>query len=711
MANKRNPALTELSTHSRSRRAELQRHSLRIFSGELHLESMYFLATVDFRSSLFNAPLTNLPESFLFPDGPEAQRLILDEIRNVYPLALSPPGLVAALRRHFSVGAAQFNLFFFGVDAAGALTSVVTGPGGPGVEIPTELRGFPSLNRSILALVNQIRSATLYAEPQSYLIFRLDRSVEYARVQSRSAELGQVGFLFSEGTVIAEHVWSEIATACSVSSFATINLLEERERYFEKALRQAIRGRIIKYGEGKEIAAEVAALQKLQDHAATPDILEFDRELEDAERKRTAELQPTLAFSWYTMPRYTLGSLLDLLTSTSGLQPFEIRSIVRSGIAHLHQNYWGEVHDREVDIRRTLGATLAIALDAVEQAQVLIKTRYADVRQRRPVKFERGIDVFAPGRIRGSGKVFRNFVTETRDENIALSWADSGWLGTTYELVPPVLREISSAVARLNGEAKARSLIAGTTLHGDCHFGNLLVDASVPEDPLIISIDPKPITAFDWIRPGVEKILGSDTREFEFKETLGLLPHDLAYDAAKLILSSSCGYGLAYRYAFTLTGRRTGTDGVWHLKWVGAEAYTKLNDVGGISGAQIVKVDGPVPETAWDYHRVASEVVLDEFFRLHREALPSDHRRAFNLWLVRTWILTIRHAFSICGKLFPMDVERAASLYLIATVFVNHGKAAVLRALEDLDSPNAERELRSAFTVVGSEISSDAGGV
>lgn len=100
-------------------------------------------------------------------------------------------------------------------------------------------------------------------------------------------------------------------------------------------------------------------------------------------------------------------------------------------------------------------------------------------------------------------------------------------------------------------EVRVLKIEAGD-VHGDAHFGNFLVDASIPEDPLVVSIDPGEISINDS-DPAVRQFAsGLDLDTVDISRALTMLRRDPTYDFSKLLVSTSSFYGLASKRAFTV---------------------------------------------------------------------------------------------------------------------------------------------------------------
>ncbi len=649
-----------------------------------------FLTTVDLHSDLFYAPVSTLDlkslQSVILQDAGS----LLDLIRDKFPISLSKAGFVATIYGTLEESKTNDYFLVLHIDDAGKVVKaqrLYSNGTLKSVKQSTNavINTHPGLDPNINRLIDELRSETQISG-QKYFFLKPDyRVTEKENSGVRGLELLQVGFFLTEEKI--EVIADALFQAARTSSFATLTLFYEKERYYQKALRQAVKGSIIKYGEIRDIQQQLEILRELNktNGHSVPRIEREDPDLTNS----PSEADRDVAFAWYRMPRFTLSSLLDVLSFTSGLRDYEVSSLVRSSFAHMKSIYWGPSLEpmSSTKTRAYLSAGLALAIYHSGSACENILSKIERIKAGIPIKLERGIDVFDPKEVTDSVQGMR-WIFNSMDQNhetdfeINLLWGKYK-SKTNCSNVTKELTKISKALAKLDEKDKIESPFIRGRSHGDAHFGNFLIDASVPEDPLVISIDPKEI-AFDpeYILKLHEPI-GEICSKNEFELAIKNVAYDPAYDVAKLMLSCSCAYGLAYRYAF----QASATSGrILRLKQVRSDVVNKLSDLGGISGSQIVTIDAPVTNEAWRYLFVAAEVSLRDYSDVLSKFVGNDVKNT-TVGLIQLWLITVRHAFSICEILFPKNVERAITMYLLSMRFVSRGVNTIseilLNGLED----------------------------
>ena len=435
--------------------------------------------------------------------------------------------------------------------------------------------------------------------------------------------------------------------------------------------------------------------------------------MEKGNNEDTKVTNSDMQFAWYQMPRFTMQCFFDLLTATEGLQKYEVKSIVRSCFAHLRNTYWGYNSIQEypsIETDTYLSAALALALDASEKAISQIATYAAMILENRPIKFPRQIELFDKKLLEDT-KLLIDVLTSGYNESLEIGISANGSQRGKRCLNPiQLLRKIGSAIKaeyELPHSSKIMISDSNKRLHGDAHFGNFLVNMSIPEDPIIISIDQRSIKLDrDRYVNLVKPYCSSGKIDTEISE----ITLDPIYDIAEFMLSSTCGYGLAYRHAFNLSvSRKTETGAFCQLIKQSDDEYRKQSEAGGISGSQIVKIDAPVCSDTWRYHEWAASASIDEFHKLCLEFIASkrkefelykiDIKLSLNASFVRLWLLTAFHAFSITEQLFPSDIRRALTMFLLAVRFVNKGATEIEKIVsERLIGENSLDRLRILFT-------------
>jgi hypothetical protein len=219
----------------------------------------------------------------------------------------------------------------------------------------------------------------------------------------------------------------------------------------------------------------------------------------------------------------------------------------------------------------------------------------------------------------------------------------------------------------------------------------MLVDISIPEDPLIISIDPiserkdaeKKVAE---LRAQV-KTWNSDVDDRAFATEANNLYSDIAWDVAKLMLSTTCCYGIVDRRGFRLG---IGVGGTVIITKNKQTELTAVTNSGGVSGASVYRSGLVTPDLTWHYHCVAAKAVLREYLSMLSQDLDGpkgELERDKAIALIRVWLLTARHVFSITKKLFPIERDKALQLYVLGSAFVSKGVTKISEVLKEGFSP------------------------
>lgn len=712
--------LAKLADESRTTIAQLEERMSAIASAVKHEQKgeYFLLGTADLQASVYYAPLYNLPQSILQKIGGGNNHTLLREIREKFLMRVGPTGFLREVCRSIRESPDDDgNLFFVQVGRTGDVRGVECFDSQNQSQDPSQivqdtLVETPHLGPELAELITDWRSGLEYNGRELHTFFLIRAEPRFQGPQ-RSAELDimQVGVAFLQSKKLSKRKVSVFQGLAQTSSFATISLLYEKERYYEKAIRQAVKGSIIKYGERVDIGNQVQILRKLQDAKRwnVPAILGVDPLL-DSRAQEHVESPITTAneFAWYSMPWFVIPSLMDTLSLTEGFEKYEIAAVIRSGFKHIHHNYWGDnILPAAFPLRPSLLVPLALAIDVAETTFDGIASQKETILGGIPVKLSRGIDVFSKAHLKRHLKVL-NPILDRDSFALELSWNHTPLL--TNQVSDPIkqLKDLFDIIADMSNQEDVLQLrIRGDgNLHGDAHFGNLLVDASVPEDPFIISIDPTKIKSDTLLkqikkpaRELVEKLCGASSSDEQFD----FIPWDLSYDVAKFALSASCCYGLVYRNGFVIKPpEKEGS--VFQLTMNEEDGPEKPKDAGGISGAQIVRIGPKVHLDAWANHSIAANRTLLEYLTLqHRyrgKATDDCFHRTVNVGLIRLWFLTVRHVFSIAGKLFPVKMEEATVMYLIGTLFVNRGLPTIKKILSnniDLNIASIEQKLTDLF--------------
>ena len=216
-------------------------------------------------------------------------------------------------------------------------------------------------------------------------------------------------------------------------------------------------------------------------------------------------------------------------------------------------------------------------------------------------------------------------------------------------------------------------------VHGDPHFENILVDASIPEDPVVVSIDPS------YPDPeAMKKVLKTyaEVMEIKYDEAEGekdWLLTDRTYDYAKLLMSSWLLYSVAAIDGFSINGKKK-----CRIRLRNDRIIEDNRARAGASGAGVNAVTN-IPGEVMRYHNKATQAIVQEFV----DELPArfgngsqkEHANWGRLMVVRLWALTIHAGFAVCSLMYPDKANGACSLYLITASLFERGTSAVNKAI------------------------------
>ena len=525
------------------------------------------------------------------------------------------------------------------------------------------------------------------------LLFSVDEHIA-KKTSARESWLMQLGFCFAASTSTPqdiEDIADLLRTCCHMSAYASWVLFLERERYYRKALRQAVKGHLTKFGDATDITEQVQKLRVLNGQfELVPQVLLADPQIPGRSANAMAQRQENgdAHLAWYRMTRFTMPPLLDILTSTEGLKEHEIRSLVRACLTHLDITYWRSLQwSAQIDAQDYICSALWLALGRVCSTCANIARHAGTIGGGNPTKFKRVIKLFS----RDDAIRYRTLITwistaRPPEASITVRWDDIHSFRPTCQHPKKALGRLLACVKRARLQPVCHVVSEG--LHGDAHFGNFLIDASVPEDPLVVSIDPLvvEVSASDF------KAVETGWRTFDLNAECVWFATDPLYDVAKLLVSTACAYGIVLRGALTVGTKRQVV-----LKYNESAQPRQLSDTAGISGSQLVVVEAAVPREAWKYHSYAARSVFDQWEE-SLELLPGGDRYSIAISHIRLWLLTVRHGFSLADHLFPQEIEKSLSMFLLVTLFLNEGLKPVSRLLSNnLDDKNSLKQLRSLF--------------
>lgn len=687
--------IDRLTSVSRERSTSLEQTILDLSA--LHLGGMpgrLFIATLDLRTDLYYAPLTNIAQSDLATLRGFSPP-ILETIRSRFPVSFGGTGLLREALRLLEGD--EKTLLMLRLDGAGRVTGVQESTGTREIVEATRANALIALSLQERANEGLESLRPTDAREEKWLIVRLDREIGAPESTGRTVRLAQVGALFLKKGTNLEDAFEQVEKAVQASSFATLVLLYEKERYYQKGLRQAVSGAIVKYGAGVDISKQVDVLRNraTAQRWNVPQVLDTDPEIEPKAGEKTVRAENIPQLAWYKMNRLTPITLMDLLVKTEGLQDYEVQTVSRACFSHLADTYWQDLPRPEpVNLRHGIGVALGLCASRVRECCEHMERREKLLSEGKPIKFPRGIDIFE-NRHRDLLRAFMPFVRENErlPTRISISLNGEGTTADAIDCLHPllILQDLATATSALSEKSFGGVQLCPPRgfLHGDAHFGNFLVDASVPEDPLVFSIDPAEVKL-----PSEAAVAGAVPdliSEQHARKCLPGLSQDIVYDVAKMMMSTACGYGLAYRGGL----RPCAKDGLFRLERPGSEGIRKLSDVGGISGSQIVAIDAPASEASWLYHDIAGKTVFRELCALFERVALSPEQT--NFALSRLCLLTVRHAFSIADTLFPRDALGGVAMYLLGNRFLQRASAIVLRGIQSEFSLPTQQEWETVF--------------
>lgn len=649
--------IERLAEDSEAACQDLTRAASTILDGSLPDDERFYLVfSIDLRTASYYSAATNIPsDAFSFLSA-APQATALEVIRDLFPMHRGE-GLVGELCRTASELATSppSEAVVVLLDLKAQILDVTAFDGSPQpqyLERITNSTAGLEPSRDLLAAVTAVSERV---DMQTARLAFIPRPRIASPAQSRTFELVQICLLLDSVTSVSSPQCIEyVVHLTNVVHFATLALLAERERYYQKSLRQATRGTLIKSGVHDEIEEQIRLLETLNATGAysTPRVVKQDINRESG-------------FGWYIMPYFTLPSMMDTLTSVRSLRPFEISGLARACVSHLRHTYWRSVAAQRVEAREFLLSTLALLEQRASGSYRAIQSRAADVMNARPVVGRGGVAIYDPSEIERDLPIIKRV-----EEGVSLraEWGASHEpVETVCEGTGEVLEHLRSMLLEIGRGVRIDQYLAREPIHGDPHLGNLLVDASVPEDPVIASIDPKRISVNSddlWQSYGCSRLA-----QQPFCSSLDNLRYDVTYDAAKLLVSTVAGYSLVYRRG--VRARMEGEMVVLHHP--PDRELRKLSEAGGISGSQLVRIDAPVVEEALDYHRLFAELIVQRFIALAGISETEVGSASLLAGLLRLWMITVRHAFSLSEILFPVDTGRSAAMYAVAAALLNRG--------------------------------------
>lgn len=667
---------------------------------------LYFITTVDLVAGLYYSPLCNLDASKLNSLLGERRaqnddRLsIIESIRSLFPFSeREAPHSWAICQQFLSLESNDRGILLVEIDPNGLIvrghfpgTLSTVGP------LRSLIQQQSDDGCSINTKVNEGMEALRTDECtdwNKFLLFNVDKHIP-KKTPTRKSGLMQLGFCFAASTSTPqdiEDIADRLRTCCHMSAYASWVLFLERERYYRKALRQAVKGHLTKFGDATNITEQVQKLRVLNGQfELVPQVLLADPQIPEPSANAMAQRQENgdAHLAWYRMTRFTMPSLLDILTSTEGLERHEIRSLVRACLTHLDCTYWQSIQwGEETNSHPYICSVLRLALGRVRSTCVNIDQHAKTISRGIPTKFKRVIELFSPDDVIRYRWPIGWILPRRRSKRaITLHWDETHNFQRTCQHPIKALEGLLAQVKQMQLPSVRRLVSVSEDLHGDAHFGNFLVDASVPEDPLLVSIDPLVVK----VSPSDLKANEAESLRPDLEAECAWFKSDPLYDVAKLLVSTVCAYGIVLRGALTAQ-----TDRQFVLEYNENAQPRQLSDTAGISGDQLVAVTATVPRVAWEYHSYAARSVFDQWEDI-LELLQGGDTYSIAASHIRLWLLTVRHGFSLADHLFPQEIEKSLSMFLLVTLFLNEGLKPVSHLLSNnLEDEDSVKQLSKLF--------------
>lgn len=663
------------------------------------------VATVDLLNDIYYAPVTNVGRGHLqeaFSAVSTTGSEVLELIRNQFPLKFAEDGVLRDLLKQ----QAEYNpddALLLRVDLRNGLVKLAAVVGRPGTlsDSKVDMTGIGAdesrrITPEVLGYLKRIRRVLLSDSDLAERLLIVFRPRMFGGPASASLPLSmfcQVGFLLCpDGTDMARlgaATWPLLTTSAHVA----LNVLFERERYYERSVRQCALGYMVKCGPAGELNKQFKQLQELGGDSAeiTVDVLVPDPMIDRPE---------VAAMSWYTMNRFRLSSLSKLFTGVGNIEPYEVRAVTRAAISHLQRAYWereGGYNEGTISAtaRTVLAGPWAVADLAADALYREVRECVEIARSGVPIRSsEHSISFVLSDQARPLSELKRFVEGDAAFGWVLESPSRSSFLRGVH--ARQALHEIKEAILASDKTKMSVTKYDTYRIHGDAHFDNFLLDASVPEHPVIVSIDPQWPTEWDKTIRGKVDPFGSP--EDDRDAVLACLMRDRTYDYAKLLLATILGYGMIYRkgLSYGVVQRRYQAAS---MKVCGQSprVIPLSSDSGGISVASLYRLEAPMCSEAPQYHLWSGLVVLQHFIEYLKASQQSG--RSATATVIRLWLLTVRHGLSIAAKCLPGRIEVSWAMYGCVCGFIGIGLNEVLDAIRnelDVDAiALARRILRS----------------
>jgi len=647
----------------------------------------YLIASVDYQNDLYYSPVTNIAQTDLFKWLHCTNSLeLIDELRDRFPVRFNRDGVLNKIIEGHLCRPTELVIIHFDQNGAGIARVRVWSPK---KMIWKDIMSRGEVSPRVKSAIADGRKV-LDVSAVALILQRREVKRAKSDVQpGRSASVVQVGMAFAPLAKDVEESVTDLALAANICAFASHAVLTERERYYERAIRQCRQGEMLKSGPHRQIDGQVRKLDKLkrQGRWALP-VVNSPRDQDLVQPPTHIGVGPQL--SWYFMSRFGLPSLKQLLTSVRGFATYEVRAITRCTIIHLSKTFWENLAATRT---RNNAVCLPLYLASVKAADFgkHLQNCYKKVQQVEPLKTEHDITLHTQSAL---GDLYPLAGACIRWKALKVTFNPANPSNVFATILPPtrigiLLRQMAKHRAR----TQVVTVHHDTMIHGDAHFENILVDASIPEDPVVVSIDTPELIVQDVLKGGEKEDYNNLVRVpgSKVKEEVSWLLQDRTYDYAKLLMSSWLLYSVVGSDGFAISPQPPG----WCIT-LREDKIPQERQANGASGAGVTKVMTFPPELI-TYHNRATELIVQTFL----DELParcakiSDHCK--KLMVVRLWALTIRHGLSLCKSMFPAKASRAFAQYMITASLFHKGKKYVDKVLANRSKETPDDLIRHLF--------------
>jgi hypothetical protein len=663
-------------------------------AAQLHLGARvrYLVVTVERTSGFVYAPVSNL-EGLLGVLNPSYANDLVGSIREEYLFPMSDSGPVRDLCANVRIAPELLpngNLLVVSINEHGetgnaaVFDSAISKDANASNAVRTYFKDRKDLftSEDWCARFKLLRKEAGRQLGLGNVFFLLRPEARFVAPTGRRAgtlDLMQMGIAVAAEDVMSTKNVRICSQACLATSAGTLSLLHDKERYYERASRQAAAGLVVKHDDAMEIQKQYDFLEELRHRRALnipfPVVEKSDPAL------TTGKFDPDTRTSWYVMPWIQLPKLSDTLLRGGAFKKYELGALMRAAVFHLRQDYWRQADGESVSVTvpYSLWAALLIARKAIRDFTATFQKVLTQLEGDFPVQHSQGVSLHDWEESKTALAVLK----ETQGLGVQLSWNGRQCFRKNVARPEASLEAFGNALKKLEPGQRAQRPHA-KVVHGDVHFLNLLVDSSVPEDPLIISIDPKPLDdhrdRLKEYRTDYEgQVKDNGTLKDSWDKVSGefeAVKHDPAYDIAKYLLSTACFYGLV-RDGLELRLDDSGFFIVENRRRVNKP----LSDTGGISTAKLIRLRTGISDRSLWNHLTCADAVVREFVQLSLTQGGENPVFNTNVGLIGLWLLTIRTVFSTARSLFPGDLFGGAMLYLVGAVYMHDSASKILEVL------------------------------